>query len=74
MRVLYNNLSRGWRCWMSLASIGWYLKQLLPLTYRSFYRDANGPRFAVWRMWFGRVFDLDDVRTLDQFQTGRDFS
>ena len=40
----------------------WFLKQLVPLTYRSRYRDQEGhPHFAVWRMWLGRVFDKDDV-------------
>jgi len=40
----------------------WYLKQLLPLTYRSRYTDSSGHRhLAVWRMWWGRVFDHDDV-------------
>lgn len=35
----------------------WRLRQLLPLTYRSHYRDADGVHwFAVWKMWFGRVF------------------
>ena len=37
------------------------LKQLFPLTYRSYY-EADGERhFCVWRMWFGRCFGIDDV-------------
>ncbi len=40
----------------------WALKQLLPLTYRSRYRTSDGKSwFAVWRMWFGRVFDHECV-------------
>ena len=39
----------------------WYLKQLFPLLYRSHYSNGDGKHFAVWRMWFGRVFALDDV-------------
>lgn len=40
----------------------WYLKQLLPLTYRSRYRTSDGERrFCVWRMWFGRCFAVEDV-------------
>lgn len=36
----------------------WRLRQLLPLTYRTTYWTTDGARhFAVWRMWFGRVFD-----------------
>lgn len=51
---LYFNLCCG--AWV------WRLKQLLPLTYRSRYRDARDRcHFAVWRMWFGRCFGVDDV-------------
>lgn len=40
----------------------WYLRQLLPLHYRTRYTDSDGNRhFAVWRMWLGRVFAHDDV-------------
>lgn len=39
----------------------WALKQLLPLTYRSFYTEAGRTHFCVWRMWLGRCFDIDDV-------------
>lgn len=38
----------------------WHLKQLLPLTYRTHYRDAEGRHFVVWKMWFGRCFAIDD--------------
>lgn len=39
----------------------WYLKQLLPLTYRSHFTDANGRHFVVWNMWLGRCFNVEDV-------------
>jgi hypothetical protein len=40
----------------------WYLKQLLPFTYRSHYFDSeHEPHLAVWRMWLGRCFDVEDV-------------
>ncbi len=40
----------------------WYLRQMLPLLYRSRYRDSDGRRhFCVWRMWFGRCFAIDDL-------------
>ena len=40
----------------------WYLKQFLPLTYWTTYRNAEGfQRLAIWRMWFGRSFDVLDV-------------
>ena len=45
-----------------MGKIVWYFKQLLPLTYRSRYRDSDGRRhFTVWRMWGGRCFDVEDV-------------
>lgn len=42
----------------------WYLKQLLPLTYRSHYvADDRRHHFVVWRMWLGSRFDIEDVET-----------
>jgi hypothetical protein len=42
----------------------WALRQLLPLHYRTRYTDSDGRRhFVVWRMWFGRSFDIDDEVT-----------
>ncbi|MCK5610762.1 hypothetical protein KAR91_53305 [Candidatus Pacearchaeota archaeon] len=47
----------------------WYLKQLLPLSYKSQYKtdqmdpvtgkvvDDNAKVTCRWRMWFGRCFD-----------------
>ena len=43
----------------------WYVRQILPLTYRSHYVEMNGKKyFTVWRMWFGRCFDIDKVETV----------
>jgi hypothetical protein len=45
-----------------MNKIIWYIKQLLPLTYRTHYHDERGFRhFCVWNMWFGRSFNIDDV-------------
>lgn len=43
-----------------MQKLTWYVKQLLPLTYRSHYRDKNGKHFAVWNMWLGKVFNYED--------------
>lgn len=44
-----------------MRRLEWIVRQLLPLTYRSHYRDAEGrQRFAVWRMWLGRCFAVED--------------
>jgi hypothetical protein len=39
----------------------WYLRQLLPLHYRTRYTENGQRHFAVWQMWFGRCFSVDDV-------------
>lgn len=45
-----------------ISRLGWYLRQLVPTTYRTRYVDDAGLRhFTVWRMWLGRSFDVDDV-------------
>lgn len=45
-----------------MGNLLWYLKQLFPLTYRTWYRDSNGEQhFTVWKMWFGRSYNIDDV-------------
>lgn len=41
--------------------IRWYFKQLFPLTYRSEYADTDGnPRFCVWKMWFGKCYNVEE--------------
>ena len=44
-----------------LGKLGWYLRQLVPSTYRSHYEEKGVKHFVVWRMWFGRCFDIEDV-------------
>ncbi len=46
----------------------WRLKQLLPLTYRTTYGDAQGQHFTVWKMWLGRCFAIDDVLVAQPFE------
>jgi hypothetical protein len=42
--------------------VKWYLRQLLPLTYRTHYWDEDEKRhFCVWKMWLGRCYKIDDV-------------
>ena len=38
------------------SKIIWYLRQLLPLAYKSTYGEGDQRYHARWRMWFGRVF------------------
>lgn len=38
----------------------WFLKQLLPLTYRTNYTEDGQKHFTVWKMWFGRSYSIDD--------------
>lgn len=46
---------------MKKSDIIWYLKQLLPLTYRSRYKEGDKNYFHVWNMWFGKCFNQDKV-------------
>lgn len=49
-----------------MSKLIWTLRQALPLTYRTRYRDADGnPHFAVWRMWFGRPFAVEHLALAD---------
>ena len=51
---------------MTMSKLKWYLRQLIPTTYRSHYRTASGQlRFSVWRMWMGRSFDAEDVGVIE---------
>ncbi len=44
----------------------WYLRQLLPLTYRTRYGDETGNQhFVVWNMWFGHQYNVEDVIVAD---------
>ena len=36
----------------------WCLKQLLPFLYFATYREDGERRLTVWRMWFGRCFNI----------------
>ena len=39
-----------------------YVMQLFPLTYRTRYWDSeHRHHLRVWRQWFGRCFQVDDV-------------
>lgn len=46
----------------TMSKLIWRVKQLLPLAYWTKYRTESGqPRFAIWRMWMGRCFNVVDV-------------
>lgn len=40
----------------------WYLKQLLPFSYETFYRQDDKLYFERWRMWFGFCFSKERVK------------
>ena len=45
-----------------LSKLCWCFWQLFPCTYRTFYGDDFGRiHFAVWKMWFGRCYRVNDV-------------
>ena len=50
---------------MMISKIKWAIKQLLPLHYQTFYTDNdNQKHFTVWQMWFGKSFNVTDVKVL----------
>jgi hypothetical protein len=52
-----------------LSKLYWYFWQLFPCTYRAFYSDEVGRvHFAVWKMWLGRCYRVNDV-IVDTFTT-----
>lgn len=40
-------------------NILWYLKQLLPFKYHTRYGEGGKDYVTVWRMWFGRCFNIE---------------
>ena len=43
-----------------MKAVIWYLRQLFPLTYRSYFESEGKKTFCVWRMWFGKVFAMEE--------------
>jgi hypothetical protein len=57
---------------MILRRLVWLIKQLLPFTYRNRYWDTqHRQHLVVWRQWFGRVFQVDDVVILYDYEMER---
>lgn len=55
-----------------LSKLCWSFWQLFPCTYRTFYADERGRiHFAVWKMWFGCCYRVNDV-IVDTFTTAMD--
>lgn len=44
-----------------MNKIIWFIKQILPLTYRSHYIQDGKKHFSVWNMWFGKCYNKEDV-------------
>lgn len=44
----------------------WYLKQLLPLTYRSKYKKGDKKVFCVWNMWLGKCFNIEEYEIAEK--------
>lgn len=42
-----------------MNKIKWYLKQLLPLSYRSRYKENGKKYFTVWNMFLGKCFNQE---------------
>lgn len=57
-----SDVSRSdWAAWR-WQQARWYMRQLLPLSYHSWFKEDDGKTyFTTWRMWFGRVFAMTKV-------------
>lgn len=43
---------------MVFETLKWYLKQLFPLKYDTVYGEKEKSYAVIWRMWFGRSFNI----------------
>lgn len=43
---------------MNIEKLIWSVKQLLPLKYETNYSNNEGKFNCVWRMWFGKPFNI----------------
>lgn len=44
-----------------MQNLLWGLKQLLPLMYRTVYKENGQVVYATWRMWLGHSFSIERV-------------
>lgn len=40
----------------------WFFKQLLPLKYHTTYGENGVRKVCIWRMWFGRCFQIEEYK------------
>ena len=40
-----------------MSKIKWILKQLIPLTYWTKYKEGDEQYFEIWSMWFGKCYN-----------------
>jgi hypothetical protein len=57
-----------------MERIKWYIKQLLPLKYESTFREKGVMKHCVWRMWFGRCFDILEREVTPEYEYVNEFS
>ena len=43
-----------------MNKILWYLKQLLPLTYKTTYSIGDEKHYCKWTMFFGKCYNIND--------------
>jgi hypothetical protein len=44
----------------------WCLKQLFPCTYWSTFETENKYYLSIWKMWFGKCYNVVTVQVLDK--------
>ena len=55
---------------MKIQKIKWYIKQMLPLTYRGVYIAEGKNRFSVFKMWFGKCYNIDTFEIINPNNCG----
>jgi hypothetical protein len=48
------------------TGVKWYIKQLLPLTYRTKYKKAGRMVFCVWNMWLGKCYNVEEYTITEE--------
>lgn len=51
---------------MVFETLKWYLKQLFPLKYDTVYGEKEKSYAVIWRMWFGRSFNIKKYEIVKQ--------
>lgn len=49
-----------------MKKILWYIKQLLPLKYKSIYKENGKTYLSLWNMWYGKCFNIEKYQIAEK--------